>query len=462
MVALPANLTTQQATGGTWSTGGQLQQISEDSPDLRWPASTLIYDRMRKDGKCAAVLRASKLPIRSTAWHVVDTPDCRPEIVQYVRNQLGLNEQGDSRRRRRGQGISWDSLLRHALLDLDFGHMFFEPVYRIGPPGPGDQLPAGDYAHLARMQPILPRTIAGFTLDDLGDLVSITQNATMSDGRTRSVTLPRQLILPVINDQEGSDWAGTSILRAAYKHWYMKDQLERLGMMIVERNGMGVPTAEYGPDDDRNETLRLLTAFRAGDMSGAAFPAGANFRLTGVQGELVDPLPQLEYHGQEIARSVLAMFLDLGHDNGARSLGDTFVDFFTIAINAVIAHLEEVFTEGIVRDLVALNFGDGEAYPEIAADEITPQAPLTAEAIGGLVTAGVIHADDSLEEFVRHTFGMPPQSPAAGPGATVPPLQPVQDTIDVPGGGSKMSADTLDGRRSRLAVMRDRIGLRRR
>ena len=462
MVTLPAALTTQQASGGTWSAGGQLQQLSEDVPDLRWPASTLVYDRMRKDGKCASVLRASKLPVRSTTWHVVDSPDCRPEVVQYVRNQLGLNEDNDSRRRRRGQGISWDHLLRHALLDLDFGHVFFEPVYRLGPPGPNDQLPAGTYAHLARMQPILPRTISGFTLDDLGDLLAISQTTVASNGRQVTVPLPRQLIVPVINDQEGSDWAGTSLLRSAYKHWYLKDQLERIGAMIVERNGMGIPVAEYTADQDRNETQRALSAMRAGDMSGAVFPQGTNVQLLGVTGSTVDPMPQLEYHGQEIARSVLAMFLDLGHDNGARSLGDTFVDFFTIAVNAVIAHLEEVFTETIVRDLVGLNFGEDEAYPEIAADEITPQAPLTAEAIGGLVTAGVLTNDESLEGFVRHTFGMPPATPTGD--TTAPSPEPVDNTIDIPagGGGSHMSGETLDQRRSRLAQMRERLGLRRR
>jgi hypothetical protein len=462
MVNLPAPLTTQQAMGGTWSASGQLQQLSEDNPDLRWPNSTYVYDRMRKDGKCASVLRAASLPIRKTGWHVVDSPDVRPEVATFVRNELGLVEQGDTRRRRRGQGVSWDDVLRHALLMLPFGHMFFEPVYQLGQPGPNDTLPAGmQVAHLSRLAPILPRTITGFDLDDTGDLISIQQSASIQNGQYKTVTIPRALLLPVINDQEGSDWAGQSILRAAYKHWFMKDQLERLGLMIVERNGMGVPVAEYGPDHDRNQTLRALNAFRAGDMAGALFPQGANPQLLGVTGQTVDPMPQLAYHGQEIARSVLAMFLDLGHDNGARSLGETFVDFFTLAINAVIAHLEETFTEQLARSLVELNFGEDEAYPEIIADEITPQAPLTAEAIGTLLTAGAITADPSLEGFVRHTFGMPPVSPAEQEAAPAE-VETVQDTIPVAAGKSSMSGETLDMRRTRLAMLRQRVGLRRR
>lgn len=457
MEKLAPALTHQQAVGGTYTAGGQLMQLSEDNPELRWPNSVAIYDRMRKDAKCASVLRAATLPARATPWHVVDSPDVRPAVAQFVRNQLGLTEDGDSRRRRRGQGVSWDHVLRHALLMLPFGHMFFEPVFTVGPPGPNDQLPAGNYAHLAKMAPVLPRTISGFHLDDLGDLLSIDQSASVRGGKWQTKNLPADLLIPVINDMEGSDWTGVSILRTSYKHWFLKDQLERLGSMIVERNGMGIPSAEFAADADRNETMRALSAMRAGDLSAAAFPTGSNFRLVGVQGSTTDPLPLIEYHGQEIARSVLAMFLDLGHDNGARALGDTFVDFFTVAINGVLADLEETFTEQLSRRLVELNFGPNEAYPEIAADEITPQAPLTAEALSLLTQAGLVSPDPTLEGFIRHNFGMPPASDAP----------PVVDTTTaaVGEGQANMSGvvhGTLAERESRIAALRERIGLRRR
>lgn len=466
----PAALTRQQSAGGTWSSQGFVQELSEDSPDLRWPGSVIVYDRMRKDGKCASVLRASSMPIRGTGWHVVDSPDIRPEVLDFVRTNLGLVEAGDSRRRRRGQGVSWDMVLRHALLALPFGHMFFEPVYTLQPPAPGSTLPPGVYAHLGKLAPILPRTIAGFDIDASGDLASISQQV-FNDGKATTVTIGRDRLVPVINDREGSDWTGQSILRAAYKHWFMKDQLERLGVMIVERNGMGIPSAEHGPDGDREANMRAMGQVRAGDMSGISMPAGSNFRLVGVDGQTVDPMPQLAYHGQEIARSVLAMFLDLGHDNGARSLGDTFVDFFTIALNAVIADLEETFTEDVVRPLVELNFGPDEAYPEVAADSITPQAPLTAEAIATLVTAGVVHPDEPLEAFTRKQFGMPPSDPAEAPGGEQAPPAPVEDTIAIPvGGGSSHSAprpavvgrvETVDETAGRLARMRAAVARRR-
>lgn len=459
----------QQSVSGTSSYAGGLQQLSEHVPELLWPNSTFVYDRMRKDGQVSGVLRAVTLPPRGTAWHVIDAPDVRPEVATFVRNNLGLVEEGDTRMRRKNQGISWDHLLRHAFLNLPFGHMFFEPVFELGPPGPNDTLPPGTYAHLARMAPIMPQTLGAFNIDRTGDLVSITQTATDERGKTIEILLPRELILPVINDREGGDWTGQSILRGAYKDWFLKGELERLAVQIVERNGMGVPVGEFGPDGDRIALQRALSNIRAGDQAGGAFPEGSNVRLLGVTGQTVDPLPLILQHQQAISRSMLAMFLDMGHDNGARSLGETFVDFFTMVENAVIADLEETFTEGLSRLLVSLNFGPDEAYPEILADKITPQAPLTAETIATLVTAGVIHPDAALEEATRSIFGMPPASPTD---ADQPPPEIPDDTIAVQVGGgtshasgrrwSRQTALTLDQRESLLERMRTRIGPRRR
>lgn len=449
------SLLTQRSVSGVAAPNGQLQQINEHVPDLRWPTSTSVYDVMRKDGKCSSVLRALTMPARGTRWHVEDAPDVPPYVSQFVRNNLGLTEEGATRLRRRGQGISWDPFLRQALLSLPFGFIAFEPVFQLGGPGPNDpDLPPKNYLHLARLALIMPQTVTGFQVSQQGDLISITQSAQGDDGRMVDITLPSETILMLCNEREGGDWSGQSILRSAYKHWYIKDQLERLGVMIVERNGMGIPTAEFSDNMDRNQMQAALSAARSGDLSGIAMPAGSNFRLAGVEGSLADPMPQLAYHTQAIAQSMLAMFMDLGHDAGARSLGETFVDFFTMVVNASIRDLEETFTEHLSRRLVEMNFGPDMPYPEILADNITPQAPLTAETIAALVTAGALTVDPDLESFIRHTFGMPPATVAQG---DEPPAATPDNGIEFQAGSAKMSGARW---RARTLVERERDYLR--
>lgn len=436
-----------------------VQQLAEYVPELRWPNSAQVFNRMRNDVSCSAVLRAFTLPVTGTSWHVVKSPDVRPEVGGLVRNSVGLVEDGDSRARRRGQGISWDGALNEALLYLAFGHMFMEPVFNIGPPGPNDiGLPPGQYAHLARLAPVLPLTIQGMDIDAAGELVNVQQMASAPNGRMQTIDLDATKLIRFVNQKEGSDWTGRSVLREAYKSWFLKDQLERLASMIVERNGMGVPKVTYTMDQDKNQANRLASSFRAGEFSGMALPQGMDFALEGVTGQTVDPLPLIMYHSQAISRSVLAMFLDMGHDTGARALGETFVDFFTLALNSILAQLSEIFTEQVSRLIVQINFGEDEPYPEIAADPIKAQSPLTAEALGQLVTAGVVTMDETTQNFVRQMYGMPPMAPV-DPDAPEP--QAPDDTIDVPTGGSSSHSEPLPAAENRLARMRAAVGRRR-
>lgn len=468
--AFPAGIESEIGSGGTYAPQGFLQQLSEDTAELRWPNSVVVYDRMRRtDGQVGGDLRAIGMPIRRTAWKVQAGDDVDPAVTQFVETNLGLTPESDGRRRDPGQHVSWDDFLRHALLSLVFGHMFFEPVYQIGPPTPGQPLldQGRQYAQLAKLAPRLPRSLVGIDIDDHGELAGIRQWVTRADGMSDVKRIPRAQLVPVINDREGSDWSGTSILRTAYKHWLLKEMLERVGAMAVERNGMGLPVVGFPADGDRQTALAMATQARAGEQSGIAFPVGYSFDLVGVKGTLVDPLPQIAYHDQAIGRAVLAMFLNLGHDTGARSLGETFVDFFTISLNAVIAAFEETATEEIVRPLVELNFGPGTAYPEIVGNELTPQSPLTADALGALVTAGVITPDSELEEDVRRRFGLPalPDEPLSSISKT--PLTDPEDQsdpeIEVPAaGGSSHSGITgpISEVRARLAAIRRGDGVR--
>lgn len=472
--AFPAGIESEIGGDGTYAPNGQIISLSEDTAELRWPNSVIVYDRMRRtDGQVGGNLRAIGMPIRRTGWKVQAGSDVDPAVVQFVETELGLTPETDGRRRQPGQRVSWDDWLRHALLSLVFGHMFFEPVYQIGTPSPGQPLvdQGRQYAHLVKLAPRLPRSLVGIDVDDSGDLAGIQQMVVRSNGHSEVKRIPRERLVPVINDREGADWTGTSILRTGYKHWLLKDMLERIGSMTVERNGMGLPVVTYPDGGDRQSALALATGARAGEQSGIAIPVGYTFELLGVKGTVADPLPQIAYHDQAIGRAVLAMFLNLGHDAGARSLGETFVDFFTISLNAVIAAFEETATEEIVRSLVELNFGPGTAYPEIVGNELTPQSPLTAEALGALVTAGVITPDSELEEDVRRRFGLPalpdePLSQISRKPLTDPEDEP-DPVIEVPapvgsGAGSSHSGITgpISEVRARLAAIRRGEGVR--
>lgn len=396
-------------TGPQWWAG---VEDHEETPELRWPLSVVAFDRMRRqDAQVASVLRAVSLPVRRTAWRI-DPAGARPDVVQLVADDLGLPVKGgddQAPRPRTRDRFSWDEHLRQALLFLPFGHMFFEQVYRIDEQG---------RARLRKLGPRMPRTIAKVQVAPDGGLVSIKQYA--PGGGNGDVEIPVDRLVAYVLDREGGNWLGSSLLRPAYKHWLIKDRLLRVQAQTVERNGMGVPIyigQEDATKDDLDAGAEIAQSYRSGDAAGAAIPHGARLELLGVQGALPDATGPIRYHDEQIARAVLAHFLNLGTQTGSWALGSTFADFFTQSLQAVALQVADTATQHIVEDLVDLNFGPEEPAPRVTFDEIGSRQAATAAALKALFDAGAIFPDRSLEEALRQQYGLPPkdQPPAPTP-----------------------------------------------
>jgi hypothetical protein len=139
--------------------------------------------------------------------------------------------------------------------------------------------------------------------------------------------------------------------------------------------------------------------------------------LKGVSGKLPDIDQPIRYHDEQIARSVLAHFLNLGTETGSWALGSTFADFFAQSLNAVAQQIQDVTQQHVVEDLVDTNWGPQEPSPRLVFDPIGKEHPLTAEAINALVGAGAITVDEELEKYLREQYGLPlKESSSAGPG----------------------------------------------
>jgi hypothetical protein len=375
-----------------------------------WPRSIEVYDQMRRqDSQVMSVLRAVTLPILRTPWRV-DRGGAKSRVTQFVADDLGLPILGQQPKRpvRTKDRFIWSEHLRLALLELVFGHSFFEQVYRIGDDG---------HAHLQKLMWLPPRTIHKLEVARDGGLVYLEQHPI--DQETPKI--PVENLVAYVNDREGGNWLGQSLLRPAYKFWLLKDKALRTQAMSLDRNGLGVPvyTASEQPEnvtgDERiareqaeiAEGSKLAQNYRAGDNSGAAIPGGSKLDLLGVRGTLPNADPQIRYHDEQIARAVLAHFLNLGTETGSWALGSTFADFFTLSLQTVAQHLADIATAHIVEDLVDINFGEGEQAPRIVFDEIGSSHPATAEAIERLVRAGVLSPDEALEHAVRTTYGLP-------------------------------------------------------
>lgn len=386
----------------------------ESAPELMWPRSVEIFDKMRRtDSQVASVLRAVTLPVRRTEWRV-DPAGCKPEVAQLVADDLGLQVQGAAPTRvlRTKDRFDWDEHLRLALLMLPFGHSVFEQVYRVGDDG---------YAHLRKLGYRPPRSISRFNVATDGGLISIQQDPIVRSGGTSTVTIPVDRLVVYVHDREGGNWHGLSVLRSAYKNWIIKDRLLRVQAQTVERNGMGVPRYTGAENEtDLTAGKKLATSWRSDAAAGSAIAYGAKLDLVGVTGTLPDADTPIRYHDEQIARAVLAHFLNLGTQTGSWALGTTFADFFSQSLQTIAQQIAQTATQHIIEDLVDINFGPTEPAPQLVFDEIGSRQALTAEALKVLRDAGVLIPDRTTEEAVRQIFGLPAKD-APSPTPTPPP-----------------------------------------
>lgn len=354
--------------GGSWWS----DLTHEATPELRWPLSVDVFDRMRRqDAQVSSVLRAVTSPIIRTQWRV-DGDGCDPGVTEFVAENLGLPVVGadatdDKRTRLRGRDrFSWDDHLRLALLMLPFGHSYFEQVYRWD-----DDT---QRYRIRKLGPRLPRTISQVNVARDGGLVSIEQYGTVSD-ISSSTSLPVNRLVAYVLDREGGNWLGQSLLRAAYKNWLLKDRALRTWSTSIDRNGIGIPTYT-GADGEKtlDAGSEMAKAARGGDNAGGAIPFGAKLELKGVEGELPDIDAFVRYQDEQIARAVLAHFLNLGTQTGSWALGSTFADFFTLSLQAVASEVSDTASAHVVEDLVDINFGSTEPAPLIVFDEIGTRA----------------------------------------------------------------------------------------
>ena len=345
---------------------------NETTPELRWPLSIGVYDRMRtQDAQVSSVLRAVTSPIIRTQWRI-DGTGVDPEVTRFVAANLGLPIVGDdstdtTRAQLRGRDrFSWDDHLRLALLMLPFGHMFFEQVYRY------DE--TTDLFRLRKLGPRLPRTISKINVARDGGLESIEQYGWGEGGPLgigSTVKIPVNRLVAYVLDREGGNWLGRSLLRQAYKNWLLKDRGLRTWATSIDRNGVGIPIYKAAPGEvDLEAGEDMAIEARGGDNAGGAVPNGADLELKGVTGDLPDIDQFVRYQDEQIARAVLAHFLNLGTQTGSWALGSTFADFFTLSLQAVAESVRDTATSHIVEDLVDVNFGPTVPAPQIVFDEI--------------------------------------------------------------------------------------------
>lgn len=405
----------------------------EKVPDLQPLDAISVFAEMdNNDSRVASLLEASSLPILETDWRI-DPNGAPAEVVQFVSRNLNLPVVGfdtvDDPGRSRGR-FSWMQHLRQvASPTLQFGHSVFEQVYRRD----------GDKLVLRKLGPRPQWTILRFNTALDGGLESITQLAPVGSGPMVYGPMPleipvNRLVVYTRNMRPGM-WWGRSILRASYKHWLLKNELLRIEVEAIRRNGMGLPVGTASKPNDQKEVdhmQQVAARARGGMNSGIGLAAGQSLTLLGVQGNLPDIRAAITYHDKAIALSGLAHYLNID-GGGSYAMVAVQEKPFVQALNAAAKQYAEIGQQHVIEDLVDINFGTDARCPRLVFDPIGSGQDATAASLKMLVEAGLLAPDLRIERSLRQALDLPAKPDADDPDA-VPPKEPA--AVAVPAGAA--------------------------
>ena len=404
---------TEYGASGTPIFGGFLRERGEYNPELTGLAAVYTYEQMRRsDAQIAATLQAIKLPILGATWTVKTPDDATPvekEAAAFVHEVFF-------------EDLNFVSILRNALLELDFGFAVHEDVWEV----------VGNRVRLAKLAPRLPITAYRWLTDVSGENLAALEQMGYRGSQYIVTQIPANKMDLFTFNQEGQNYTGLALLRPMYQHWYIKSNLYKVDAIACERNGMGVPTVTMGPDakrEDRENALHWVSALVAHEHTGLVLPHGWAFSLEAPKGTIRDPKESIAHHNQAISAAGLAMFMMLGQsEHGSRALGVTMGDFFFMSLDATARQIARTLNLGTVRRLVDYNFAGVRHYPQLVPQQLlTLKFESIVDALNKLAQFGVVEPDDKLESWMREKMGAPERvvgqapAPALGGDAGVDP-----------------------------------------
>lgn len=387
----PSALTEKGEGFGLYTNG--LIDSQDYNSKLIGSAGVDVYNQMRLgDATVRATLLVIKLPILSARWWVEPASQARKDrqVAEFVEDCI-FND----------MSRTWQETLQENLLYLDFGRMPFEIVWKFRDDGT---------IGIDKLASRWPSTIYSWQMSN--GKAGITQQT--ASGR---YDIPMEKLIIFVNQKEGNNWEGVSILRSAYKHWFMKDKMYLIDAMAMERHGLGVPYAKKptgtrdGEEDDMEEMLRNL---RVNEKGYIIFPDGWEVGFLDMKSATVkNPIQMIQHHDRQISKNILAQFLELGSGStGSFALNESQSKLFILSLEAVAAYVRDNWNKYVIKKLVDYNFIVDD-YPELQFEKIgNVDVNMLTTAYQRCVQIGAIRPQEEDERYLRDIMDLPEYSGA--------------------------------------------------
>lgn len=401
-------------TTGLKRFGGEVHE--EFDPNLRGIRGVRIYDEMRRnDPDVGAVLYAILHIALGSRWAVEAASESAEDIeaADFVRECLFED-----------MSHSWRDFIVDSMTSNAFGWAYFETVFkqRLGATGDTPSKYSDGRIGIRKIAIRGQETLARWVFDDHGGIQGMIQR---SPPGFQEVFLPIGKALLVRTSSEKNNPEGVSLLRNAYRPYYIKSSMEEIEVIGAERDMTGVLKIMLpagASDTDFAKARTMGERYRVDDQTyfllqrfGKEAHEGWDIEVIQTPGsKVVDTDKTITRCSTLIMRSVLAQFLTLGQGKtGSFALATSQKDLWTLATKGRLDTLEDELNLHLVPRLFALNSFKG-AQPkvrhsdpgEIEVDKLTPFLRVLGE-------LGLIDVTQEVLEHLHERAGLPPPDPDA-------------------------------------------------
>ena len=208
---------------------------------------------------------------------------------------------------------------------------------------------------------------------------------------------------------------GISVLRAAYKHWKIKDYLYKIVNIGIERNFVGTPILtlpENYTQEDKELADEIVTTLRSSEYGGVRLPDGFVLEMFEGKRTLADVQPYIDHQDLAIAKSIVAQFMNLGSGNstsGSFALSSDQSEMFLMMLDSAAKNICNIINCHAIPELVGYNFAS-DLYPILSFKSMNSTKLINA--LKTLVDGKLVLPDDDLEVYIRDMLDLPEQNPA--------------------------------------------------
>jgi phage gp29-like protein len=219
------------------------------------------------------------------------------------------------------------------------------------------------------------------------------------------------------------------MLRNAYVPYFYLKRIREQEAIGFERDLAGLPKATVPAEfmmknaSDAQKSFvtglaKVVQEVRRNKREGIVFPAQydqngnkiMDFELLSSGGQRqLDPDKAIQRYKQEIAMSLLADFLTLGHEGvGSFALGTAKMDLWTLVVSSLAKSVANVVNKHAIEKLLRINGIPYTNAPKLAFGTVSNvDLSQLAQYINSLVVGGLITPDPTLEAWLREAMGAP-------------------------------------------------------